>query len=264
MRSMNTVGQRRNGDVNWMTQMKTEPQIIFGGIVQLTLTDEAKQLVKDAYCQVPPQARPLDHEDLHVTLWKPSKDERKLLDAALAHGELVIPQAPIVMPTGPVIRVDRPERELGGKMWAPRTAWILLLKEQRTLKQLVANLAQQTGIRLSEYELNRPFHVSIANLTGDPHMSIGDVLADECKVKNAMCRELIAAFAVTTGMAAHEIVVGGDTVFAAFPRESVDPHRDWRVCEEGGGEMAFLHDADGQWQPIPLMQLMTLVHVLRK
>lgn len=115
--------------------------------------------------------------DLHVTLWKLSKEERQVLGKESLHGDV-----PNIMPVGPVIMVKRPEREIGGQFFVKRTSLIMLVDHQRELRQIVDEIAASKNIDVSDYELQRPFHISIANLTGSPFDSIGDITRKELKI----------------------------------------------------------------------------------
>jgi hypothetical protein len=144
--------------------------IKINNIIELTLSDNAKTYIERICIKLPKEAIPLKPQDLHVTLWKLTKEERKLLKT------LAIPtNIPQISPIEPIICVNRPEYELNGKFIPARTAWIVKVTQKEKLRQLVDELAQSVGLKLSEYECRRLFHISIANLSGSPYDSIGDV-----------------------------------------------------------------------------------------
>jgi hypothetical protein len=149
------------------------PNITVGSIIQLSLHDDLSSKI-DALIQaagLPQHAVPLQREARHVTLAKLTPQQRKLLQSKLESGAMRLPLGPFVdlLPTiHHVTRPATPQRPA-------REAWILVVRDQSWLRVIVGRIAEDAGIELSGYEEQRPFHVSIANLTGSPFDSVGDV-----------------------------------------------------------------------------------------
>lgn len=138
----------------------------FTGILKLTLDDAALRHVRRLWTELPPEAHPLDEKHLHVTLvhqsiLRPFKD--------LMAG-LTLPACPNVQLDERVFRVVRPDR----------TSWLALAKNQAELQAYVDRISgiieAKVGTSINE---QRVFHVSLANLKGDPFMSVGDVRWDD-------------------------------------------------------------------------------------
>lgn len=161
----------------------TEPHLKLSGILSMTLGEEGIRKVHELQPQLPPEAKPLADKDLHVTLWKLTPTERKRLEEMLplltAPG--IVPDE--VWPQDRLYRVERPSVKLAdGKTSRARTSWIALVKPHNSfnrLRDLVRGLSLLSGLELSDYENERPFHISIANLTGNPFDSVGDVTWDD-------------------------------------------------------------------------------------
>ena len=156
------------------------------GILQLSLSEAALKRVTELQKVLPPEARPRADKDLHITLWKLDKANRLAVKEAAAQMVLLGPEA---MPVGSIFRIERPERDStdasGAIIRIPaRTAWITLVDVQDKLRQLVAAIADRADVELPFYERSRPFHISIANLTGSPFDSVGDVEWEDLKWKD--------------------------------------------------------------------------------
>lgn len=229
------------------------------GIIQMSLSEDMTKRIIDLQKVLPPEAKPLKSEDLHITLWKLSKPEREIikkyrednedeineftsdidsqilmtieelqsregafdhirlppgdcgygeprLDAAIndaikvhkrsirklkmlleelnqlqrSNGHVGWDYESNVTFDPYVYTIDRPEMiDQDGKVTQAKRAWILKANEQSELHTMVQSIAMMCGIKRSLYELDRPFHVSIANLTGSPFDSVGNVMPHE-------------------------------------------------------------------------------------
>jgi len=109
---------------------------------------------------VPAEAKLLAPEDRHITLIKLDKDQRKALK------DRVFMDAPEVQFEDQVVEIVRPDRK----------AWVRFVNEagQKALREYVDSLE----ISLCDYDKTRPFHVSLANLTGSRYDSVGDISPD--------------------------------------------------------------------------------------
>lgn len=147
------------------------------GILSLELSELAMLQVRRLRTQLPSNARPIPDTGTHITLMKLSKQDRLLL----APDAIEKIEWPEVMLEDRIQRVRRelaPNPQVQGY---PREAWFVLINAsgQITLREFRALLTQSVGITLSEQEIQRPFHVSIANLTGNPMASVGDIRWDD-------------------------------------------------------------------------------------
>lgn len=135
-----------------------EQNVKFQGILKLKPSDnivdelEAKQLL------LPEEAVQLEKDDLHVTLVHQSflKPFRKQLK------NIELPQAPEV-----VLDDDVFERKSPGKK-----SWAIKLLNQEEMREYVKNIMEMLGSQNTNPEPERVFHVSLANLTGNPHDSV--------------------------------------------------------------------------------------------
>lgn len=160
------------------------PIIKLTGILQLTLDDVAMAQVAALRQGLPAEAMPIGDQDLHVTLWKLDKEERAQLKRCLELGiidmDALQASAPVVSVIDRIIVVDRPAMVLpNGRTMTSKRAWLALVQPPERLRAWVDGLARQMGMPLSSYEETRPFHISIANLTGSPFDSVGDVTWQE-------------------------------------------------------------------------------------
>ena len=152
------------------------------GILSLTLDEEAIKEVHRLQGLLPPEAKPLADADLHVTLWKLNRDTKKILERYLKDDLLTAEGLfPTVMPQDKIYRAERKEMTLerDGRVVPAKKSWFVLVepyKEFLRCRTIVHGIANLYNIELDEYEsTNRPYHISIANLTGRPFDSIGDI-----------------------------------------------------------------------------------------
>jgi hypothetical protein len=112
---------------------------------------------------MPGEAVPLSDKDLHVTLlgYETLEPYREALLAIREAGG---------MPSGPEIKLisDIEERinDASGKR-----SWVVWLENQQDMKDYVNQVMEMVSGPLDP-EPNRRFHISIANLTGNPHDSV--------------------------------------------------------------------------------------------
>ena len=141
----------------------TEEQVKYAGILMLMPDDDTIGELYPLVASLPPEAVPLSEEDLHVTLlgFKPLKPYKKTLKAIRKAGDI---------PSGPPIKLmlDVEERidDASGKR-----SWVVWLENQQDMKDYVNQVMEMVGGPLDP-EPNRRFHISIANLTGNPHDSV--------------------------------------------------------------------------------------------
>ncbi len=129
------------------------------GILQLKYDNEV-------HIDVPENLIPLKKDDLHVTLLKLKKEDRKKVKEYVS--TLIDADIPDVrFSHGFVVRRDDKE------------SYAAVVHEQLKLRTFVDSIIENCGLEVSDYDKNRPFHISLANLTGSPFDSVGDPTVDE-------------------------------------------------------------------------------------
>ena len=114
--------------------------------------------------QLPSEAVPLSDDKFHVTLahqsvLKPYKKQLK----QLSKDGMLPPPPPVILDVNVEERVDE---ELD------RKSWVVWVSNQDELKTYVQDVVQLAGGPPGDPEPSRRFHVSIANLTGNPGDSV--------------------------------------------------------------------------------------------
>lgn len=136
----------------------SEEQVKYQGILKMALSPIIVAEAEAMQAMLPEEAIRLEEKDLHVTLvhqsvLKPFRKQIKNMD---------LPSPP------PVILEDEVwQREsMGKKSWAVR------LKNQEEMREYVKNIMELLGSQNTNPEPERVFHISLANLTGNPHDSV--------------------------------------------------------------------------------------------
>ena len=133
-------------------------EVKYQGILKLKLQPNNTADILDMQSVLPDDAIILDEEDLHVTLVHQSilKPFRKQIK------DMTFPPPPPI-----VLEDDIWERQsLDKKSWAVR------LVNQEEKREYVKNIMEMLGSQNTNPEPERVFHVSLANLTGNPHDSV--------------------------------------------------------------------------------------------
>jgi len=135
----------------------------FSGILKLKLSDEQISFIEQL--ELPPEAIRLKRKYLHVTLihqsiLKPFRAELK--NRSKDYWSIFAP-ANIVFADGVKVRVDE---ELG------RKSWVLWLKNQDEIIEYTKTIMDNLTGEGFNPEPERRYHVSIANLTGNPGDSV--------------------------------------------------------------------------------------------
>ena len=146
---------------NWRKFINEE--VKFSGILKLMPDPEIISQAKSLIDTLPPEAVPLGDDRLHVTLAHQSvlKPFKKQLKAMAKAGEL--PPAPAVILSNDW--EERVDEELGRKSWV---AWA---GNQDELRDYVNQIMELIG-GPPDPEPERRFHISLANLTGNPGDSV--------------------------------------------------------------------------------------------
>lgn len=140
-----------------------EAEAEYSGILKVSLTPEAVKKVEELQNQIIRKNRDavkLAEDALHVTavhqsFMKPFKKELKTLD---------LPDAP-----DPIISndVEIETKEGGGKK-----SWAIKIENQEEMRNYVKQIMELLGSDNLDPEPERVFHISLANLTGNPHDSV--------------------------------------------------------------------------------------------
>jgi hypothetical protein len=147
---------------NWKRYLK-EDLVKFSGILKLMPDEGVIQDLRNVSVELPPEAVPLPEDKWHVTLAHQSvlKPYRKQLKALGKAGE---------MPSGPR-PVLSPEIEERVDDASDRRSWVVWLENQDEMKEYVNQIMEMVGGPLDP-EPSRRFHISLANLTGNPGDSV--------------------------------------------------------------------------------------------
>ena len=135
-----------------------EEKPLYAGILKLTLPRITKSEVEAMQIMLPEKAKHLSKDDLHVTLIHQSI--LKPFEKAIKH--IDFPAPPPV-----ILEDDVWERVSPGKK-----SWAIRLKNQNDMREYVRQVMKLLGSTNVNPEPERIFHVSIANLTGNPHDSV--------------------------------------------------------------------------------------------
>ncbi len=133
-------------------------EVKYQGILKLKLQPNNTADILDMQSVLPDDAILLGEEDLHVTLIHQSilKPFRKQIK------DMTFPPPPPI-----VLEDDIWERQsLDKKSWAVR------LVNQEEMREYVKNIMEMLGSQNTNPEPERIFHISLANLTGNPHDSV--------------------------------------------------------------------------------------------
>ena len=148
---------------NWRRYLNLSEAVKFSGILKLTPDPDIVSQAKAIIGTLPPEAVPLGDDRLHVTLIHQSilKPYRKQLKVMSKAGELPLP--PVVNLSNSW--VEREDEQLG------RKSWVAYVENQDELKEYVNQVMELVG-GPSNPEPGRQFHISLANLTGNPGDSV--------------------------------------------------------------------------------------------
>ena len=147
---------------NWRKYL-AEELVKFSGILKLVPDEDTISELRTISASLPPDAVPLSEDKWHVTLahqsvLKPYRKQLKRIDKA---GE---------MPSGPrVVLLPEIEERIDDALG--RKSWVVWLENQDEMRDYVNQIMEMVGGPLDP-EPNRRFHISLANLTGNPGDSV--------------------------------------------------------------------------------------------
>ena len=136
--------------------------VVFDGILKIKLSDEQISFIEQL--ELPPEAVRLKNKHLHVTLIHQSflKEYRAELKKRSKSGELL--EAPsIVLGSSVDVRTDE-ELE--------RKSWVLWLENQEEISCYIERFMEDLTGKSFNPDLDRVYHVSVANLTGNRSDSV--------------------------------------------------------------------------------------------
>ncbi len=135
-----------------------EQDVKYQGILKLGLSPNVLSEAEVIQAMLPEEAVRLDKDDLHVTLIHQSilKPFRKQIK------EISFPEPPPV-----ILEDDVWERQDMGKV-----SWAVRVANQDEMRGYVEQVMKLLGSQNTNPEPERVFHVSLANLTGNPHDSV--------------------------------------------------------------------------------------------
>lgn len=133
-------------------------EVEYQGILKLSLPSDASSQAEAIQVTLPEEAVRLQDKDLHVTLLHQSvlKPFRKQIK------NLELPEPPEVF-----LEDDVWVRESPGKK-----SWAVRVTNQDEMRDYVRQVMNLLGSQNTNPEPERVFHVSLANLTGNPHDSV--------------------------------------------------------------------------------------------
>ena len=145
----------------------TESEVKFAGILKLIPGPDVLAMIESLLSALPPEAVPLPADRFHVTLVHQSilKPYRKQLKQLSKAGMLPSPPSIVIDP-----HIDHrigiaPGSEMG------RQSWVVWVKNQGALANYVNEVMELVG-GLTNPEPGRVYHISLANLTGNPGDSV--------------------------------------------------------------------------------------------
>ena len=147
---------------NWRKYL-SEGTAKYAGLFMLIPDDDVINKIRLISADLPPLAKPLKEEDLHVTLLghRALEPHREALKAIREAGGIP-PGPPIALAPGVEERTDSA---------GVKKSWVVWIENQQDMRDYVNQVMGMVDGPMDP-EPDREFHISIANLTGDPHDSV--------------------------------------------------------------------------------------------
>jgi len=148
----------------YIKALLTEQEVKYQGILKLMPSPAIASSVSSLLQQLPPEAIPLPDDKFHVTLAHQSvlKPYKKQLKQLSKDG---------MLPPPPAVTLEGTAEERADEA-LDRKSWVVWVSNQDELKTYVQDVIQLVGGPLRDPEPSRRFHISIANLTGNPGDSV--------------------------------------------------------------------------------------------
>ena len=146
---------------DYIKETLNESEVKFSGILKLMPSASTSKLIENLIVELPQRAVVLPVDKWHVTLihqsiLKPYRKEFKLLEK----GQL--------LPAPPSISIVP---SLDRRVSEGKESWVVWVKNQDELKSYVNKVMEIVGGQINP-EPTRVFHISVANLTGNPGDSV--------------------------------------------------------------------------------------------
>ena len=147
-----------------MEEEGSQNKVKYAGILKIIPSQQIVAQAHPLIANLPTDAKPLGDDKLHVTLIHQSilKPYKKILKQMNKEG--MLPQPPPVF-LDPKVK-ERSDPTLGRRSWV---AWV---DNQEELKKYVKDFMAMLGAPKEDPEPKRVFHISLANLTGNPGDSV--------------------------------------------------------------------------------------------
>jgi 2'-5' RNA ligase len=136
-------------------------ELKFSGILKLKPDSGTISSLAKLTENLPPDAQMLEEKHLHVTLIH--QNILKPFRQAIKSVDLTMLEVPEIVVTDKVYKLERPNR----------TSWITVLANQEAMQEFVNTFMQSIGGAVNPEK--RIYHITLANLTGKPNDSVGDV-----------------------------------------------------------------------------------------
>ena len=142
----------------WKRFLLSENRVKYSGILMIKPTEMVLSELEALQAMLPESAQRLERKDLHLTLihqsiLKPFRKKLKNMD---------LPAAPMIILDDEVL-----ERKSPGKK-----SWAVKVVNQEEMREYVQTIMEMLGSDNTDPEPERRFHVTLANLTGNPHDSV--------------------------------------------------------------------------------------------
>jgi hypothetical protein len=149
----------------YIKELLNESEIKFSGILKIVPRPEVIAQISDIIYQLPDEAILLPQDKWHVTIvhqsiLKPYRKKLKVMDKT---GQLPVPPPIIIDP-----KIDHKIGVASGTEMG-RQSWVVWIKNQAEITSYINEIMELIGGPLNP-ELDRRFHISVANLTG----AVGD------------------------------------------------------------------------------------------
>ena len=142
----------------WKRFLLSENRVKYSGILMIKPTEMVLSELEALQAMLPESAKRLERKDLHLTLihqsvLKPFRKKLKNMD---------LPAPPMIILDDEVL-----ERKSPGKK-----SWAVKVINQEEMREYVQTIMEMLGSDNTDPEPERRFHVTLANLTGDPRDSV--------------------------------------------------------------------------------------------
>jgi len=145
--------------INTWRSFLTE-EVVYSGILKIKPKEDILSQLESMQSFLPEEAKRLNSDDLHLTLvhqsiLKPFEEQLKKIELPEPPGIELSLDAQVI------------ERKSPGKK-----SWAVKVDNQEEMREYVKNIMEMLGSPNTNPEPERVFHISLANLSGNPHDSV--------------------------------------------------------------------------------------------